>query len=300
MNTKQLYYVTVLAREGNFSRAADELDITQPSLSQYIKKIEKELGVELFDRSGHDVRLTDAGKSYIEIGRRIQELEHQLEGEVSDLSTFKRGNISIGISAHRAATLMPPIVTAFSKQYPGMCLNIVERYRRDLIEAAERGEFDLCLTTCPVDNDIFHSETVFIEENVIALSEPYHLSAEIMEGRKFPVISASALKRLPFAVLNEEHPMQRELEALSKAFNFTINRKVVCTSLQALIEMVKEGIGGAFIPACLAKPYPNVNYYSIKEEIPKREIILIYRKKQYLSKAVLDLKDTIFDVLALL
>ena len=77
----------------------------------------------------------------------------------------------------------------------------------------------------------------------------------------------------------------------------SINKKVVCTSLQALIEMVNEGIGAAFIPACLAKSHPNVTYYSIKEVVPKREIVVIYRKKQYLSKAVLDLKKIIHEVL---
>ena len=76
MNTKQLKYGLVLARDGSFSRAANTLNITQPSLSQYIRKIEKELGTELFDRANGDVRLTDAGRVYLEAGRQILDLEH--------------------------------------------------------------------------------------------------------------------------------------------------------------------------------------------------------------------------------
>lgn len=66
MNLKQYKYVLTLANEGLFFRAAEELEIKQPSLSQFIKKVEKEIGTELFDRSGGDVRLTDAGYAYID------------------------------------------------------------------------------------------------------------------------------------------------------------------------------------------------------------------------------------------
>ena len=69
MNTKQLQYVLTLAHEGSFSKAATALNITQPSLSQYIKKIEKEVGLELFDRTNGDVQITDAGRVYLNAGR---------------------------------------------------------------------------------------------------------------------------------------------------------------------------------------------------------------------------------------
>ena len=285
MNLKQFRYVLTLADEGSFSRTAETLNIKQPSLSQYIKKIEKEVGMELFDRSGGDVRLTDAGRAYIDIGRKMLDLEHQLEGRFSDLASFKSGSIVIGISAHRSVALMPPIVSAFKSLYPGITLRIVERYRAELLEAAEHGEFDLVITTLPVASDLFTFETLFVEENVVASKLP--LPSE--EGAKFPVISASVLNGLSFAMLNEEHLMQRELNELIKKNGLILKKEVECTSLEALVEMVKEGIGAAFIPACLAKD-PSLHYYSIKETVPKREIVVMYRKEQYLSKAVLDLK----------
>ena len=83
MNTKQFQYVLTLAREGSFSKAADTLNITQPSLSQYIKKIEREVGITLFDRTNGDVRITDAGRVYIETARQIPDgklyLRHRRE-----------------------------------------------------------------------------------------------------------------------------------------------------------------------------------------------------------------------------
>lgn len=136
MNTKQLQYVLTLANEGSFSKAADVLNITQPSLSQYIKKIEREVGAELFDRTNGDVRLTDAGRAYIDIGRKMLDLKHQLEEQLSDIAVFKSGTISIGISAHRSVALMPSVVYAFKNLYPGITLQIIEKKRHELIEAA--------------------------------------------------------------------------------------------------------------------------------------------------------------------
>lgn len=295
MNEKQIRYVLVLAREGSFSKAAEVLNISQPSLSQYIKKIEKELGMELFDRSGGNVRLTDAGTACIDVGRKILDLEHQLEGRISDLAAFKTGTVSIGISAHRSVALMPPVAAAFKEIYPGIVLRILERPRNELLDAAEHGEFDLAITTLPVDPELFTYETVFVEENVIASRES--LPARIDGARRFPVIPASALNGLSFVMLNEDHLMQRELNELMRRHTLRLTKAVECTSLEALAAMVRVGLGVAFLPACLAND-PSVNYYSLRETVPGREIVVMYRKGQYLSEAVRDLKQIIHQTLA--
>ena len=81
MNARQFRYILVLAAEGSFSKAAKVLNISQPSLSQYVKKIEKQCGLSLFERTNNEVRLTDAGRVYIEAGRKILDIEHQMEGQ---------------------------------------------------------------------------------------------------------------------------------------------------------------------------------------------------------------------------
>lgn len=209
-NFKQFKYVLTLADEHSFSSAADILNITQPSLSQYVKKIEREIGAELFDCMNGDVRLTDAGRAYIEIGRKMLDLEHQMEEKLSDIASYRSGTISIGISAHRSVALMPSVVKKFKKLYPGITLQIVEKKRHELIEATEHGEFDLVITTLSVDDTLFDSELLFVEENVIAASEP--LPCRNLERRRFPVINAGSLNHLSFAMLNEDHLMQKELD----------------------------------------------------------------------------------------
>lgn len=141
MNLKQLKYVLVLANAGSFSKAANILNISQPSLSQYIKKVEEQMGAELFERSNGTVRITDAGRVYIDIGRKILDLEDQMQNSFLDISQNKSGSIIIGTSPFRSASILPEIVASFRKKYSGICPIIVEMETHDLLEAAQRGEF---------------------------------------------------------------------------------------------------------------------------------------------------------------
>ncbi|MCI8513115.1 MAG: LysR family transcriptional regulator [Lachnospiraceae bacterium] len=122
MNTKQLKYVLILARESSFFKATDILNITQPFLSQYIKKIEEEVGLGLFDRTNGDVRITVAGCVYIEAGKKILDIEHQMENSFTDLVLYKTGSLIIGAAPYRVASMMLVIAKKFQSLHPGMQL----------------------------------------------------------------------------------------------------------------------------------------------------------------------------------
>ena len=291
MNMKQFRYVQVLASTGSFSKASELLNIRQPSLSQCIKKIEQELGIELFDRAGGNVSLTDAGRTYVQIGMQILGLECQLDSRLRDIAEYKTGTISVGISAHRSVALMPGIVKKFKEAYPGIILHIEERKRNEILDAARREEFDLCLTTLPVDCSTFSYETAFVEENVLAVPEDCELDAVTMPNRKFPAVSVSRLNHAKFAMLNDEHPMQHELKKLCEEHCLVLTPTVICTGLNTLAEMVKVGMGFAFVPACLAASVKGLRFYSLAEDTNRREIVVVYRKDQHFSEPGLYLKD---------
>ena len=131
-----------------------ELGISQPSLSQYIKKIEQEVGAALFDRTNGDVWITDAGRAYLDAGRKILDLEHQLDVQLSDLAESKAGSLIIGTAPYRAAGMMPTVARRFQALYPGMHLVVREGTTAELVEGMEHGEYDLCLTMLPIDGRI--------------------------------------------------------------------------------------------------------------------------------------------------
>ena len=167
MNLKQFKYVLVLSQAGSFSRAAEELGISQPSLSQYVKKIENEIGMPLLDRAGGNVRLTDAGRAYIDAGRRILDVERQMQGTLTDIKNNKSGTLTVGASPFRTVGFMPEVIKRFKNDYPGIRVVICEADTSALMEGLEQGEFDLCITMLPVDEHIFSYKKIFDEEMVL-------------------------------------------------------------------------------------------------------------------------------------
>ena len=302
MNTKQLQYVLILAREGSFSRAAEVLNISQPSLSQYIKKIETSIGLELFDRTNGDVRLTDAGFVYVDSGRKILDIEHQMEVQFSDLAFNKTGSLIIGAAPYRAASMMPAIAQEFRKPYPGMHLVIREGTTAELSEGMEHGEFDLCMTLLPIDQKLFNYEKVMEEELVLAVpAQEKPLPAVEMDNRKFQAVDASALQHQRFVMLTDAQYMQRQLMNLVTENKLAIYTAAIVKSLEAQIEMVKAGIGMSLVPSgierfCNKGREKEVTFYSFRQELPKREVVVMWRKDRTLSKVTEELKNIIMGI----
>lgn len=292
MNTKQLEYVLTLSREGSFSKAADVLNISQPSLSQYIKKIESEIGLPLFVRTNGEVQLTDAGQIYLESGKRILDIEHQMAAKIQDVSNHASGTLRIGTSPFRSASMMPTIAKHFQSLYPGMHLIIEEMETQDLIDGCEHGDFDFCLTMLPVDERIFLYDSIMEEELILAVpSSTAPLSTVSLSNRKYPAIDAKQLTGLPFIMITETQVMQKALNNLCADYNLQINTAAIVKSLEAQIAMVRAGVGVALVPTGIERFCSDreVRFYSFVQQLPKREVVAIWQKDRYLSQPAKDL-----------
>ena len=299
MNPKQLRYVLLLAQEGSFSRAAELLNISQPSLSQYIKKIEKQLGLELFDRANGEVRLTDAGRAYIETGRKILELEHQLDVQLEDLSDHKTGSLIVGAAPYRAAGMLPEIAMRFRQIHPGMHLVVREGTTAELAEGMQHGEYDLCLTMLPLDKKLFTYEKVAEEELILAVpaGEKQFETVQVPE-RKYPAVDAEQLRGQRFVKLTDTQHMQKQLEDFEAEYALSLRTAAVVKSLSAQIAMVRAGVGMALMPSGIERfcAEGEVCLYSIRQPLPKRELILMWRKDRKLSLVAQELKDVICSI----
>lgn len=299
MNAKQFKYVLTLADQGSFSKAAEILDISQPSLSQYVKKIEHQIGLPLFDRTNGAVRLTDAGRLYINTGRKVLDLERQLDEQLNDLKTYKQGSILIGTAPYRAAVMMPVISAEFQKKYPGMYLTIREGTTAELIEGMEHGEYDLCLTLLPSDRTGFVYEKVMEEELVLAVpANAASMDTVILKNRKYPAIDAKQINYQALIQLTDKQYMQKQLDALILAYQLNIKTAAVVKSLEAQIEMVKAGIGMALMPSGIKRfcLHQEVIFYSFIQELPKRDVVILWKKDKKLSKIAEELKNIIVDI----
>ena len=292
MNMKQFRYVLVLSTEGSVSAAAAALGISQPSLSQYLKKIESEVNATLFDRSGSVLRLTDAGRVYIDAGKRILDIEHQMQGRIADINDYKSGTLTVGIAPYRAVYLMPRVVDRFRKKYPGIRVVVDERSGRELLEASERGEFDLCVTTAPANEKLYNVEKIMDEEVVLAVPEGTRMQALDMKGRKYPAVDIHAIDGAQMITLSDTQIMQRTLNDICAGYDLRYHVTVDCRSIEAQLAMVRSGLGMALVPSGIDRSNrQGVNYYSIVQPLPRRDIVVIYRKELYLTGFMRDMID---------
>ncbi len=296
MNLKQLKYVLVLSEEGSFSKAAERLNISQPSLSQYIKNIEKQIGADLFYRANGFVRLTDAGNIYIDAGKKILALEHQMENQLEDISSYKGGTVKIGISPYRSVHMMPKVLTEFNKLYPDMELIVKEKSGNELIDAAVHGEFDLCVIALPVDEKIFNCELLQNEEVVIAVNKKTSLYKLLSENsvkdntKKFPAVDIHLINGYDFAVLSENMQMRIVTDNILKTYGIEVNKKIELSSNEALLSIVNSGVCASLVPSGLIDGLSeNIGVFSTKQHSESRDIGIIYRKDQYISKPIAEL-----------
>lgn len=296
MNAKQLKYVLTLSRAGSFSKAADMLNISQPSLSQYIKKIEKEIGQELFDRANGDVQITDAGRVYIDIGRQMLDLEHQMKLQLLDITENKQGSLIIGAAPYRTAGMLPIIAKAFQERHPGMHLVVREGTTAELVEGMEHGEYDMALTLLPIDKRLFNYETVVEEELVLAVPRAYpQYETTCTPNRKYPAVDARVLNGQKLVMLTETQFMQKQLDNLRIDYALTVRPAAIVKSLEAQIAMVRAGVGMALMPSGIER-FCNVDevvFYSFTQSLPKREVVVVWRKDRKLSKVAEELKSVI-------
>lgn len=299
MNTKQLQYVLTLAREGSFSKAADTLNITQPSLSQYIKKIEREAGINLFDRTNGDVRITDAGRVYIETARQILDLEHQMENSISDIVGNRSGSLIIGAAPYRAASMMPAIARQFQSIHSGMHLIVREGTTAELLEGMEHGEYDLALTLLPIDGRVFSWEKIVEEELILAVPSSHPaLPATSRPDRKYKAVDANVLSGQSLVMLTDTQFMQKQLQNILIEKKISIYTAAIVKSLEAQIEFVKAGVGMALVPSGIERfcNDASVTFYSFADSTPKREVVVMWRKDRKLSQVAEEVKEIIHSI----
>ena len=127
-------YVYEVYKERSFTKAAQNLYISQPSLSARIKKIEEIIGEPLFDRSTTPLQLTEVGKVYIEAAEEITQIEQRVENYINDLAGLKTGNLAVGASTLFAAYVVPSLITQFNQKFPDVHIQLIEGNTAELEE----------------------------------------------------------------------------------------------------------------------------------------------------------------------
>lgn len=204
---REYEYVRKIAETGSFLAAADKLYITQPSLSQFIRRIERHIGAELFDRSHQPVTLTEAGRIYLDIEGQIQELCKVREQRIQDLGQTIGGTVRIGSSNYRSSTILAKAIPVINERYPHIDICLEEGTTRELEDFALQGKTDFSIVVRTAGHSDLEYVELFQEELLLAISPAWDLEREPLYDKKrhsrYPVFDYHSLDGHPFLVMKE-------------------------------------------------------------------------------------------------
>jgi DNA-binding transcriptional LysR family regulator len=280
---KDYEYVIEISKKGGISQAADSLGMSQPTLSKYIKKLEGELGVELFDRSTVPLRLTEAGERFVAAGLRVIDMERQLQKQLEDIKLNKSSTVNVGISPSRAPYLIPAIIELFRRRLPSARVVIKERTTSELSSLLREGELDLVISLLDAESMNFERIDLFCEDVLIAMP-----ASQDTDG-------ASALDILKSSTLIQVGKglnLYRTMHEITDALDIP-SPQIECQSIESALALVKRGIGITLVPSYVAKYGTREQNQALRflpltdlgsGDINKRQVCLFYRKEQFLTE----------------
>ncbi len=284
MEMWQLRYAVAVARAGNFSRAAEQCHVSQPSLSQQIQKLEDELGERLFDRLKRQVKLTPAGEVFLRRAVRILEEVDAAKREAADATGLLRGVVTVGVLPTIAPYLLPTVLGEFMKQYPGVEIVVQEDTTAHLLKLLAACEVDFVLASQPIQDTRLEVMKLFTEELLLALPPGHPLARQ-------RIVSATALEREQLIVMKEGHCLGDQVRGFCDRREVHPNISFRSAQLETIQSLVSAGMGLSLIPAMAVqsgrKDLPA--YRPLAMPKPQRTIVAVWPKQRPPARAAAEL-----------
>ena len=289
MDLRQLEYVVAIAEKGNISKAADSLFITQSGLNQQLIKLEKELGVQLFHRNKHYLRMTKAGEVYVKNAREILRIKRNTYAMLGDLKADVTGEIDLGITHEHGIDLFTSVFPRFNKQYPGISFNLFERIVADQHHLLVDGGLDFGIVMLQERDfiDLVYIPLYF-EQLILGIPSSHPLAEQASPpGSPLAVINLAQLKDERFSLIFGSSTMRRVIDPCFKAAGFRPRLLIETAMNHAVIQMVSYGLCCTILPESriLASPYSsNCAWFAISSQ-PRWGVYIAYRRDTQLSES---------------
>ncbi|MBQ2246761.1 MAG: LysR family transcriptional regulator [Selenomonadales bacterium] len=280
MDIRHLSCFVEVARQQSFTKAAQKLNVTQPSISKMIKTLEEELDVTLFYRSSKNAILTDAGKAVLRPAITILNSFNNLSVELSNVIHLKKGNLTVGIPPMVGVCFFSEIIYKFKERFPNINLKLIEVGSKQIERDIEEGSLDIGVISLPIrDKNI--SILPFVTEPMHLIVRKDHPLASL------PVVNYHDLEKESFVMFRQDFSIRDPLIDRCRQSGF--NPNIVCESSQwdFIAAMVAAKLGVAFLPATLSDRLSIYDVVSVplEEPIVPWNLALIWHKEKYLSFA---------------
>lgn len=296
-------YVYEVYKERSFTKAAQNLYISQPSLSARIKKIEEIIGEPLFDRSTTPLQLTEVGKVYIEAAEEITQIEQRVENYINDLAGLKTGNLAVGASTLFAAYVVPSLITQFNQKFPDVHIQLIEGNTAELEEMLGSNALNFVIDNYHYDSILYNKE-LYCEENILlavpkhfAVNEElgmYQLSYKNIKNKnylnqKYPAVPLGRFADLPFIMLTQGNDTRTRGDRLCRNVGFKPNIVLEFNQQSTAYMASSTQLGATFISDILVSQLPtfeNLVYYKLDGEEAKRKVFFYYKTHKYKTRVM--------------
>lgn len=295
MTITQLHYVLAVAEHQNFTKAAQKVFVTQPTLSMQIQKLEEELDVLIFDRSKKPIELTETGRKIVEQARNIVNESDRIQDIVDQQKGFVGGLFRLGIIPTIMPTLLPMFLKSFIKKYPKVRLKIEELHTEAIIEKLEEGHLDAAIAATPLELPHIKEQVLYYEP-FVGYIPPGHRLHEQKE------IEAADLDLDDILLLEDGHCFKDGILNICKSTRNASEDhfQLESGSFETMIRLANEGLGMTLLPYLHTqeiKEPEKSNLRMFREPSPAREVSLIYNRSELKMQIIEALRSTISGVI---
>lgn len=280
MQLRLIRYLLAVAEHGNFTRAAESLHVSQPTLSQQIIQLEEMLGVALLDRGGRTVKVTDAGRVYIQYAERaLRELETGRRA-IHDVQDLVRGELRLATTPTFTAYLVGPLLAAFHARYPGIMVRLKEMSLDTIAAAVAADEVDLGIAFAvsrPADD--IECEPLLFERLHVVVGTQHKFAA-----RTRP-ITPEMLATERLGVLSLDFATRRHIDDYLRSLGIAPYIAMETNTISALIEVVRRSDMITILPQAIGLQHADLRNIAITPEPQPRTATLLYRRDVYRSAA---------------
>ena len=295
MTLTELRYIVAVARERHFGRAASACFVSQPTLSVAIKKLERELGVVLFERGQGDVATTPVGEQIVEQAQRVLEEASRIKELAASGRDPLAGTLRLGAIYTIGPYLLPKLISILRRSAPSMQLLIQENFTHRLAEALKHGEVDVIVIALPFDEPGVVTQAVYDEPFLVAVPQrhPWARKKEI---------EADALAKENMLLLGAGHCFRDQVldlcAAVSRAPNRSgLQRTFEGGSLETIRQMVASGVGITVLPATSLTPGAGaadlIRIRPFARPVPGRRVAIAWRRSFPRPQAIEALRQAI-------
>ncbi len=284
MELREIEYFLAICDELHFTRAAENLGISQPALSRQMRALEDKLGVRLFDRLGKKIAITEAGKILKEESDKIFSNINFIYEQIGELQKVKRGKLVVGVMSGELSKLASLVFLELHRMHPYLQMKIIKL--DNIEEKVIRNEIDIALTHLLLENEQLKSIPLYNEELYLAVSFDHPWA-------KRDIVEFEEIKNIPLVLCPNTYNCRRFIDEVATSKGFDIQPIIELNDAHSILSIVKEGIGATILSNTVlaSANTESLKVFKIVNPIISKEVAIVHHKEKYIGTAARNFID---------